>query len=104
MVASCVFIYTSILKVIGIYELKYKYDHERPPYRENSQDKFNRYFHFVLNKLLFFFFSIIIFYFLFIIIFFLILCLNSGTVVVPLNTHIEPIWVPYSNGRTTLEP
>ena len=30
--------------------------------------------------------------------YFLILCLNSGRVV-PLNTHIEPIWVPYSNGR-----
>ena len=25
----------------------------RPPCRENSQDKFNRYFHFVMNKLLF---------------------------------------------------
>ena len=35
--------------------------------------------------------------------YFLILCLNSGRVV-PLNTHIEPIWVPYSNGRSTLEP
>ena len=34
--------------------------------------------------------------------YFLILCLNSGTVV-PLNTHIEPIWVPYGNGRSTLE-
>ena len=34
---------------------------------------------------------------------FLILCLKSGTVV-PLNTHIEPIWVQYSNGRSILEP
>ena len=35
--------------------------------------------------------------------FFLIFCLNSGTVV-PLNAHTDPIWVPYSNGRSTLEP
>ena len=100
MVASCVFIYTSILKVIGIYELNYKYDHESTSMSENSQDKFNRYFHFVMNKPIFFLLLLSIF-FLF---YFLILCLNSGTVVVPLNTHIEPIWVPYSNGRTTLEP
>ena len=76
----------------------------RRPCRENSEDKFNRYFHFVMNKLLFLFYYYHYYLHLYQeIYYFLILCLNSGKVV-PLNTHIEPIWVPYSNGRSTLEP
>ena len=52
------------------------------PCRENSQDKFNRYFHFVMNKLLFLFYYY--HYYLHLcqeLYYFFILCLNRGTVV-----------------------
>ena len=76
----------------------------RRPCRKNSQDKFSKCIHFVMNNLLFLFSYY--HYYLHLcqkIYYFLIFCLNSGTVV-PLNAHIDPIWVPYSNGRSTFEP
>ena len=76
----------------------------RRPCRKNCQDKFSKCIHFVMNKLLFLF-SYYHNYCIYIRKFtiFLIFCLNSGTVI-PLNAHIDPIWVPYCNGRSTLEP